>query len=67
MLSKEERLRWLSLACVDEAIFTALCVTASAVLRKPTKERKEKLAILIKEIHNRGIYTVDYVMEKLKE
>lgn len=65
--SREKR-KWLSLACVDEGTLTALILTAAAVLRKPdSKERKERLAALIKQIHDKGIYTVDTVMRELKE
>ena len=63
----QEKCKWLSLACVNESTLTALCLTASAVLRKPTKERKDKLKMLIKKIHDDGIYTVGTVMENLKE
>jgi HEPN domain-containing protein len=60
--------KWYSLACVDEGTLVALTTTVSAVLRKPnSKKRKEDLKRLIKEIHDKGIYTVGHVMEEIKK
>jgi len=65
--NRKERIKWLSLACVDKGTLTALALTASAVLRHPTKERKDKLEKLIHKLHDKGIYSVETVIEKLKD
>lgn len=63
----KQRIKWLSLACCDSNTLTALCLTASALLRTPNrKELKDKLKLLIEQLHEKGIYEVNTVIEQLE-
>lgn len=57
--------QWMWKACVDEGKLTALILTASAVVRKPTKERLQALKKRVKGLGK--IYSGGYLVAKLKE
>jgi len=63
-----ERHKWRSLACVNKDTLKELCDTASDLLKFPNnKDKQMRMIILLKEIHEEGIYDVDTVMQNLKD